>query len=219
MNYNEMGIKALQEGRAEDAIQAFTNAIEEQPEDALGYINFGHVLASMNETERAERFFQKALTLDETSATAYYGLANLYYNAERYEEALKLYEKAIQQGIEGSDAHYMVGKCFERIDQPKLALPYLQRAVELNPADLQARLSYGIALASLEFFDMAEEQFVQALEIDVDNSDVHYNLGVLYAVSSDRTEDAMYHLQRAYTLDDKNEMARYAYDMINERLN
>src|SRR5690606_30360576 len=107
MKYNEIGIKAMQEGRAEDAIQAFTNAIEEQPEDALGYINFGHVLASMNETERAERFFQKALTLDETSATAYYGLANLYFNAERYEEALKLYEKAVQNGIEGSDAHYM----------------------------------------------------------------------------------------------------------------
>ncbi|MBT2582382.1 tetratricopeptide repeat protein [Planococcus sp. ISL-109] len=218
MNYNEIGIKALQEGRAEDAIQAFTQAIEQHPEDALGYINFGHVLTSMSETDRAERFFQKALTLDEQSATAFYGLANLYFNAERYEEALKLYEQAVQNGIEGSDAHYMIGKCFERIDQPKLALPYLQRAVELDGKDVLSRLSYGIALASLELFEMAEQQFVCALELDVDNSDVHYNLGVLYAVSSDRTEDAMYHLQRAYKLDENNEMARYAYDMINERL-
>ena len=63
MNYNEIGIQALQEGNTEEAIQAFTKAIEEQPEDSLGYINFGHVLTSMDEIDRAERFFQKAIVL------------------------------------------------------------------------------------------------------------------------------------------------------------
>ena len=73
MNYNEEGIKALQEKRYEDAVKAFTEAIEQNPEDPIGYINFGNVLAAMNDIERAERFFQKAITLDEKAATAYYG--------------------------------------------------------------------------------------------------------------------------------------------------
>ena len=46
-----------------------------------------HLLAAMNDIERAERFFQKAITVDEKAATAYYGLANLYYDAERFTEA------------------------------------------------------------------------------------------------------------------------------------
>ena len=97
MNYNEIGIQALQEGNTEEAIKAFTQAIEEEPNNPLGYINFGHVLTSMDDVERAERFFQKAIVLDETSATAYYGLANLYFNVERYAEALKLYEKTTKR--------------------------------------------------------------------------------------------------------------------------
>ena len=101
----------------------------------------------MNDVERAERFFQKAITVDEKAATAYYGLANLYYNAERYVEAAKLYQKSIEHGIEGADAYYMLGKSFENVmDNPKLALPYLQRAAELAPEDVQIRLSYGILL-------------------------------------------------------------------------
>ena len=63
----------------------------------------------MNDIERAERFFQKAITVDEKAATAYYGLANLYYNAERFIEAAKLYQKSIEHGIEGADAYYMLG--------------------------------------------------------------------------------------------------------------
>ncbi len=79
MNELDLGILAIQNKDYEQAVVHFNNAIEEEPNNPLGYINFGNLLARMNEIERAERFFQKALTLDEQSATAYYGLANLYY--------------------------------------------------------------------------------------------------------------------------------------------
>lgn len=217
-NYNEEGIKALQEKRYEDAVKAFTEAIEKNPDDPIGYINFGNVLAAMNEIERAERFFQKALTLDEKAATAYYGLANLYYNSERYVEAAKLYQKSIECGIEGADSYYMLGKCFEKENQVKLALPYMQRAVELAPDDLQIRLSFGILLCKLEMFDMAEKELKFVLEKDEKNADAHYNLGVLYAVSTDDAKKALYHLEQAFTIQPEHEQAKYIYDMVSLRL-
>ena len=146
MDYNEIGIAALQDGKYEKAVEAFVKAVEEEPENAVGYINFGNVFASLGDAEKAEPFFQKAITLDEEAGTAYYGLANLYYNKERYEEASKLYETAIRKGVEEADAYFMLGKSLERSDNAKLALPYLQRAAELAPDDLEVRLSYGIFL-------------------------------------------------------------------------
>lgn len=214
MNELDLGILAIQNKDYEQAVVHFNNAIEEEPNNPLGYINFGNLLARMNEIERAERFFQKALTLDEQSATAYYGLANLYYEQERFEEAAKLYEKAIKFNIQGADAYFMLGKCFERLGNPKLSLPYLQRAAELEPEDIQIRLSYGIGLAALEMFKEAEPEFVYVIHEDINNADAHYNLGVLYAVSTDRTEDALYHLKQAYTLQPNFDQARYVYDMI-----
>lgn len=219
VDYNEIGIKAFQEKRYEDAAQAFTQAIEANTEDAVGYINFGTLLAAMNDVERAERFFQKAITVDEKAATAYYGLANLYYEGERYIEAAKLYEISINHGIEGADAYYMLGKCFERSEQYKLALPYMQRAAELAPTDIQIRLSYGILLCTLEMFDYAQKELQFVIDEDWNNADAHYNLGVLYAVSTTDTEKAMYHLKQAYTLQPEFDQARYLYDMVDQRLN
>lgn len=214
MDYNEKGIIALQNGQYEKAIEAFLKAIDENPEEAVGYINVGNVFASIGDTEKAEPFFQKAITLDEEAGTALYGLANLYYNEERFEEAAKLYEKAIQKGVEEADAYFMLGKSLERDDKAKLALPYLQRAAELSPTDLEVRLAYGILLANLELFDQAGEEFRYVVEHDEENADAHYNLGFLYAVSTERKEDALKHLKQAFTLNPEYEQARYIYDMI-----
>ncbi|MBM7606984.1 tetratricopeptide (TPR) repeat protein [Lysinibacillus composti] len=219
MDFNEIGIKAFQEKRYEDAAKAFTGAIENNPNEAIGYINFGNLLAVMNDAERAERFFQKAITIDETAATAYYGLANLYYNTERFIEAAKLYQKSIDHGIEGADAYYMLAKSFEREEKVKLALPYMQRAAELAPDDLQIRLSYGILLCTLEMFDLAKVELEYVLEKDEKNADAHYNLGVLYAVSTEQSEQALHHLKAAYTLQPEFTQAKYIYDMVSQRFN
>ena len=155
MEYNEIGIAALQNGEYEKAVESFMQGVEKDPENAVGYINLGNVFASLGDAERAEPFFQKAITLDAEAGTAFYGLANLYYNKDRFEEAAKLYEKAIRQGVEEADAYFMLGKSLERSSNEKLALPYLQRATELAPDDLEIRLSYGIVLANLELFKEA----------------------------------------------------------------
>ena len=63
MEYNEIGIAALQEGEYEKAVESFVKAVEEDPDNAVGYINLGNVFASLGDPEKAEPFFQKAITL------------------------------------------------------------------------------------------------------------------------------------------------------------
>lgn len=61
--------------------------------------------------------------------------------------------------------------------------------------------------------------WISLIEQDWNNADAHYNLGVLYAVSTEQTEDAMYHLKQAFTLQPEYDQARYIYDMIAQRFN
>lgn len=60
LDFNEKGILAFQEKRYEDAAKAFTEAIENNPDDPIGYVNFGNLLAAMNDNERAGTFFPKS---------------------------------------------------------------------------------------------------------------------------------------------------------------
>lgn len=219
MDHNKQGIDAIRNEDYEQAVKAFTEAIDAKPDDPIGYINFGNLLASIGREEealKAEKFFQKALALDPESMTAIYGLAGLYYNLERYEEAAKLYQRALSGGIEGADAPYMLAKSLERTGQLKLALPYMQRASELAPDDLQIRLSYGILLASMEMFAEAMEELTFVIGQDSQNADAHYNLGVLYAVSTQQREHALSHLEKAFTISPDHIQAREVYNMISQ---
>lgn len=214
MGHNEQAIEALQAGNFEKAVEEFIKAAEESPDDPVGYVNVGNVFASIGDIGKAEPFFQKALTLDGEMGTAYYGLANLYFNQDRYDEATTLYEKAISCGVQEADAYFMLGKSLERAEKGRLALPYLQRALELAHEDLEIRLSYGILLANEGVYDLAEDQFKSILEEEPENSDAHFNLGFLYAVSTEDKDQALHHLERAYTIDPEHVQARYIYDMI-----
>lgn len=214
MSIHNEAIEAMQQGNYEKAIELFMQAVKEHPEDATGYINIGNIFASLNDAGQAEPFFQKALTLDSNAGTAYYGLANLYYNEERFEEAAKLYEKALQTGLQSADVYFMLGKSFEQAGSDKLALPYLQRAAETAEDDLEINLSYGILLAKLELFAEAKPVFEDIIEQDAEHADAHYNLGVLYAVSTEDKAGALRHLKQAFTAQPEHTQARYLYDMI-----
>ena len=79
---------------------------------------------------------------------------------------------------------------------------------------MEVRLSYGILLANLELFKEAGDEFRFIIEQDADNADAHYNLGFLYAVSTDQKEDALLHLEKAFTIEPDHVQARYIFDMI-----
>lgn len=57
MDKNQQGIQYMQEGKWEEAAKIFMGAIDENPEDAVSYINFGNVLSAVGDGERALKFF------------------------------------------------------------------------------------------------------------------------------------------------------------------
>ncbi|MDN8760067.1 hypothetical protein Q0M59_16995, partial [Staphylococcus aureus] len=61
MTKQETIYKWIQDGQLEDALKALFENIEEEPNTIENYINAGIVLADVNEVEKAERFFQRAL--------------------------------------------------------------------------------------------------------------------------------------------------------------
>ncbi len=109
MDKNQIGIGYMQEGKWEEAAKAFMEAIEESPEDAVSYINFGNVLTAVGDTKRALDFFQKAITLDKNAAAAYYSAGNIFYENEQFQQAKNMFESALKNGLDSSDNFFMLG--------------------------------------------------------------------------------------------------------------
>lgn len=78
----DLGVRYLSEGNYEEAILAFTAAIEIDPKRAPAYVGRGdtYVLSGVTEENlaAAKADYETAIELDETSAEAYLGLADVY---------------------------------------------------------------------------------------------------------------------------------------------
>lgn len=99
----DLGVRYLSEGNYEEAIIAFTAAIEIDPKQSLSYVGRGQAYVFFGETEEnlsaAEADFEQALELDERNADAWLGLADIYIHRGDYEQAMKI----LREGLGKSD--------------------------------------------------------------------------------------------------------------------
>ena len=90
----DLGVKYLSEGNYEEAIIAFTAAIEIDPKQAPLYSGRGRAYVFSGETAEnlaaALADFEAALELDETLAEAWLGLADVYIRQGDYDKALEV---------------------------------------------------------------------------------------------------------------------------------
>ena len=95
----DLGVRYLSEGNYEEAIIAFTAAIEIDAKRPEGFIGRGDAYIGSGETEdnlaAALGDYETALTLDETLAGAWLGLADIYIRQGDYEKALDVLKEAL----------------------------------------------------------------------------------------------------------------------------
>ena len=218
MDKNRQAITLMQERKYEEAAKIFNEIIEENPDEPIGYINFGNLLLELNETERAERFFLKAIQLDENAATAYFGLGNLYFEInDDFQKAQEYFQKALELGLEEADVYYMLGLSMQNLEQFKLALPYLLRATELDPDEVSYLFQYGLSLAQSNVIGDAKDVFEKVVAMDEEHSDAYYNLGVI-AIYQDDPQQAISHFNQALQLHPEHYLAANGKEQVEKFL-
>ena len=94
----DLGVRYLSEGNYEEAIIAFTAAIEIDPKRAEAYVGRGDAYIGSGETEdnlaAAQADYEAAIALDETIPEAWLGLADVYIRQEEYKKAMEVLDEA-----------------------------------------------------------------------------------------------------------------------------
>ena len=97
----DLGIRYLSEGNYEEAIIAFTAAIEIDPKNAGALSGRGQAYVLSGETEEnlaaALADFEAALAADETLAEAWLGLADVYIRQGDYDKAMEVLQEALEK--------------------------------------------------------------------------------------------------------------------------
>ena len=122
-------------GRYEEAVEAFTKAIEMNEEDDDAYSGRGVVYEKMQMYDRALEDYTRAIQLKSDDADTYFFRASLYFELEKYKKALEDYTRAIQLKSDDADTYCLRGCAYCETGEYKKAIQDYSRAIELNSGD------------------------------------------------------------------------------------
>ena len=120
-------------GRLGDAVSAYRQALEIDPNDASAYNNLG-VLLAVSDLGAAENAVRAALELSPDNPTYLINLGYILIRRHQLEAALDVLARALELNPNSADACNQLGLAFAMQHRFERAEGLFRRALELNPA-------------------------------------------------------------------------------------
>ena len=141
----DLGIRCLEAGDYEEAVLAFTAAIEIDPMRPEAYVGRGDARRQLGELEGAQQDYRKALELNESDDSTSFKLAEVLLEQGRPEEAAVLLEDLLEGNPSNPDYYDRLADCYDQMGEKDQARQILEDGVsETGDQGLSSRLEeYG----------------------------------------------------------------------------
>lgn len=165
------GIKLLEEGETQPAIDVLLKAVELDPGLADAYFQLGIAYSLIEKRDaaalRTDAEAEPTPTPDRKSKNS----KEVKTNSElAFEKAVAAYKKQIAADAGNAAAHYNLGRAYNKLDEDEEAAKSLKQAVKLNPEDTEYQTELGAILIKLAQYREAIPPLKKALELDPANS-------------------------------------------------
>ncbi|MEE8168474.1 MAG: tetratricopeptide repeat protein [Candidatus Hydrothermarchaeales archaeon] len=200
-----------------NAIKAYDEAIEINPNDTKALYNKGIVLASLGRYAEAIEAYDKALEIDSTLKEAWYGKGVTLLHLDRYEEAIEAYDKALEIDSTLKEAWSNKGRILGELGRYDEAINALDKALEIDPRDVDAWHNKGAALLDLGRYEEAITACNKAIELDPQNEGTWFNKG-LALDELGRYEEAIDAYDKALEIDPRDVDAWHNKGLLLARL-
>jgi tetratricopeptide (TPR) repeat protein len=240
--HNERGLEHFAQGRIEQAVKEYGEAIRAFPNLAAAHNNLGSAHFAAARFEEAAASFRRAAELDPNYGQAHFNLALAHLKLGREREADAALQAALRAYYTAGDAHFKAGRPKEaeesyrgmlQIDPeyvPALlrlglvcndgrrfeeAAAHLRRAASRQPDNPYAHEELAEALYGLNRYDEAASAADRALKLSPDSPGAHYFAGLARASLGQR-DAALTHLARLQQLRADN-YAQLLSDLIDKK--
>jgi protein O-GlcNAc transferase len=176
-HYN-LGNEFRSQGKPDDAIAAYRQAIGIKPDLAEAHSNLGALLMDQGKRDEAIAAFRQAIAIKPDLPEAHYNLANVLKGEGRLNQAIAAYRKAILLKPGYAEAHYNLGNALRGQGKRAEGIAAYRQAILLKPGYAEAYCNLGLALEDQGEHDKAIAAYRQAVSIKSDMAEAQYNLGI-----------------------------------------
>ena len=130
-----------EEGRLDEAANAFNKAIELDAKMSEAYSGLGLVNLQQGSQADAEKNFKTALSLNTGNSTAHYGLGVLLLKQGMVDQSISELNTSLYQFRNSSPVHLALGKAYEMQGNSVAAIREYQESIRIKPENAPAYLN------------------------------------------------------------------------------
>jgi tetratricopeptide (TPR) repeat protein len=187
-NYYELGLKALDEKRYQEAVDNFINAIAAEPKDYSLHFNLALAYSLMGKATEAIPEYKKTLEIKPGLYQAELNLAILLLREKQGADAVPYLTDAVsQKATEFRPNFYLASALFASGDFAKAEQAY-KTTLEIDPKSPDAELGLAHALANEDRLADAAPHFQNAARMNPNYRDGLLELASLYEAAKQPTE-------------------------------
>ncbi len=165
INIYNNAVKFHLAGKLEEAITAYREALNANPELSQAHCNLGLIFNQQHDYAKALIEFRKALAIDPKDAITYNGIGAALRAQKDMEGAIKNWKTAVTIDPHLATAHYNLGTVFEIQKDFDKALESYAEATKNDSRLGEAYYRMGLILAKKNRTEDAKEQFSKALQV------------------------------------------------------
>jgi tetratricopeptide (TPR) repeat protein len=207
----------VEDGKLEEAIVEYQDAIRLKPDYALAHNDLGAVYYyGMGLLADAEAEFEKAIQSDPNLALVHANLANVYDDQGRYDEGINEVNEALRPDPSLPLAHLVSGYINANLGNAAEAQAAFEKTIELDPSVPDAHFMLGLLQIDKGNWGLAVENFSRALDMEMlplDMSVVYAFRGLAHG-SMSSYEDALADVDEAIRMESSNAFAYYVRGLV-----
>ena len=200
--YNQAKL-AAQQGRTDQAIRHYQDAIRVKPDYGQALTGLGALLLMQKRVDEAERLFEKALSIDPNHATAQINLAMIERSRGDVDSALGRLRNVVARNPSYAAAYLNLGSLLASMKQSGEAIQHLSKAVELQPRNAVAHLNLASLYLETDQLGKAEAHYLHVQKLNPRIPHAHFGLAVLQSRQKNHTQ-AVESFRKAIALGSKN---------------
>jgi Flp pilus assembly protein TadD len=176
--FNEDGVYLYERRDYASARESFEFALKFQPKDPAILYNLGQCYDRLNDTAKAERFYQQCLEENANHAACRHALAVLWYRCGRAKQAEQLIDDWLIHEPKRADAYVEDAWRLRQEGSLSQAQARLQQALDLEPHNVRALTELGLLYEVLQMPERALVLYQRALVENPRETEVaaRYNL-------------------------------------------
>ena len=168
------------QGNEKKIVQVYQQIIENNPNNLRAAMALGYFYYQNKKYKQADDIFGEMGKRSLTDPDVIRKIIQLYLDTNEYHEAVIILEGMLKGAPESSDIHYMAGIAYNGLKDAEMTTKHLKQVLpgSMFYADAIAHMSF--ILQEKEEFDKAITVLRQGLDVDPDNVNLRYRLGVVY---------------------------------------